>query len=392
MSQIKTITTSTGQNKLSFDAFYAYVWLKNLGSADVYVADYAGASSGDVDTAILPAGEAIRIVTKTKDVYIYGATTIEAHAQNFADEPFGWGSSGGGDTPVVVSPLTVTENGTYTVPTGVDGYSPVTVAVPTGAEIITRADWNALTTAQKQSKSFVAIQDSVSGYNRGVLVNGADYVPINNLLPYSTEQSVLCSANAADYISGALTWGIGDEPVLMSKTGASVSDGAVLIPASTADTYAYLHQPDTEFTVYMVLKAVGSISGARLCVTGGHSSNRDLILIRNANGHVYFGSWDTDTDTGVLADSFFVCAIRWDSTLSEGTCIIYDATTDTMVTKTVTPSQLTSNLITFGRNLGNYPVNSDVSAKFIGLVDVAETNTVMENNVRSLYQTFVSQE
>jgi hypothetical protein len=43
MSQIKTITTSTGQNKLSFDAFYAYVWLKNIGSADVYVADYAGA-------------------------------------------------------------------------------------------------------------------------------------------------------------------------------------------------------------------------------------------------------------------------------------------------------------------------------------------------------------
>ena len=32
----------------------------------------------------------------------------------------------------VIAPLNVTENGTYTAPTGVDGYSPVTVNVPTG--------------------------------------------------------------------------------------------------------------------------------------------------------------------------------------------------------------------------------------------------------------------
>lgn len=35
----------------------------------------------------------------------------------------------GGDIPAVVQPLEVTENGTYTAPDGVDGYSPVTVNV-----------------------------------------------------------------------------------------------------------------------------------------------------------------------------------------------------------------------------------------------------------------------
>lgn len=35
----------------------------------------------------------------------------------------------GGGSPVV-QPLSVTQNGTYTVPSGVDGYSPVTVNVP----------------------------------------------------------------------------------------------------------------------------------------------------------------------------------------------------------------------------------------------------------------------
>ena len=40
------------------------------------------------------------------------------------------GSEGGGDIPAVVQPLEVTENGTYTAPDGVDGYSPVSVNVP----------------------------------------------------------------------------------------------------------------------------------------------------------------------------------------------------------------------------------------------------------------------
>lgn len=39
-------------------------------------------------------------------------------------------TEGTGDAPAVVQPLEVTENGTYTSPDGVDGYSPVTVAVP----------------------------------------------------------------------------------------------------------------------------------------------------------------------------------------------------------------------------------------------------------------------
>lgn len=39
--------------------------------------------------------------------------------------------SGGGSTPTINS-LSVTENGTYTAPSGVDGYSPVTVNVPQG--------------------------------------------------------------------------------------------------------------------------------------------------------------------------------------------------------------------------------------------------------------------
>ena len=77
--------------------------------------------------------------------------------------------------------LSATENGTYTAETGT-AYSPVTVSVPTGAEIITRSDWDALTTAQKQAKGLVAIQDANTGYKRGEFVNGADYKPIPEII------------------------------------------------------------------------------------------------------------------------------------------------------------------------------------------------------------------
>lgn len=35
----------------------------------------------------------------------------------------------------VIEPLSITENGVYTAPTGVDGYSPITVNTPIGADI-----------------------------------------------------------------------------------------------------------------------------------------------------------------------------------------------------------------------------------------------------------------
>ena len=41
-------------------------------------------------------------------------------------------SGGGGSAPAVIEPLSVTANGLYTPPEGVDGYSPVSVTVPVG--------------------------------------------------------------------------------------------------------------------------------------------------------------------------------------------------------------------------------------------------------------------
>lgn len=126
MSQIKTVTTVSGENEVTFDAFYAYVWFKNVGDTDVYVAPYSGFSAGDVDVSACPAGQMVRITAHKEKVYILGASTLEIHAQNFSDCPFKVRAKGG--EQITVTPLSVSENGTYTAPTG-SAYSPVTVDI-----------------------------------------------------------------------------------------------------------------------------------------------------------------------------------------------------------------------------------------------------------------------
>ena len=43
--------------------------------------------------------------------------------------------------------------------------------------LLTRAQWDALSTAQKQAYGLVAIQNANSGFDRGELIYGADYTP-----------------------------------------------------------------------------------------------------------------------------------------------------------------------------------------------------------------------
>ena len=126
MAQIKTVTTTSGENTITFDSFYPYVWIRNSGDNDITAANYSGAQAGDENTVSIKAGEVAMIQAETENIYIIGATTCEIHAQGFAERPFKRGLGGG--EQISVESLSVTTNGTYTAPSGT-AYSPVTVDV-----------------------------------------------------------------------------------------------------------------------------------------------------------------------------------------------------------------------------------------------------------------------
>ena len=125
MSEIQT----SAETAIKFNALYPFVWIKNIGDGDCYVSNHPNITAGGVDVAYLPKGEAVLIQTRTDTVYVLGTTTVECHAQRYADSPFLDNYSEGGAEPTLIT-KSITHNGTYSASSdNADGYSSVEVNV-----------------------------------------------------------------------------------------------------------------------------------------------------------------------------------------------------------------------------------------------------------------------
>ena len=94
----------------------------------------------------------------------------------------------GGDIPAVVNPLSVTENGTYTAPEGVDGYNPVTVNVPSAIiESLSVTENGTYTAPAGKAYSPVTVNVPVPPVP-GTVINDADMV---TRIPVPVEPDVL---------------------------------------------------------------------------------------------------------------------------------------------------------------------------------------------------------
>lgn len=296
-------------------------------------------------------------------------------------------------------PLSVTNNGTYTAHEN-EAYTPVTVNVSPEIEPMTRAEWNALTTAQKQAKGLVGIKDTNTGYNRGVVVNGADY-PVISYLPNSNPEKLFCEAYVDNFSSSADSWGNGTRPAQYydnnHKPTLDTTENAIYINSYTDSScipYVDLKYPTYPFTAYVVMKAENPSRDSRLFFCLNDRSGHQGIFLRGEE--IYVGIWDDDTGTGVYSTDYFVGVI----TLSEvsptqngAAGYVYDSANDTIVRITKTPA-ITGRYITVcspDLNESGYLRNQvNGWVRYFAVIDGAETQATIEANIRSLYNTFIA--
>lgn len=288
---------------------------------------------------------------------------------------------------------TATENGTVTPDQGYDGLSSVVVNVSGGGgdvTLLTRSAWDALTTAQKQAYGLVAIQDANSGFERGILVYGADYKPIGFYLPYSDETKVICEAYVENYGDGNV-WGDGNSPItLMSGLNPSkdTSENAIYLPCAAngpACAYVDLGSPGTPFTAYIVMKLLNPAQYTRILSVMNQRTTAQGMLLYGSNINV--GSWANDTPTGISSSNYFAAAIQFAGSGS-GFGVVHGGSIITKAPSTA------GRYVTIARtDPGSDITNAEPGnayVRYLAVVNEAESQATVTANLANLANEFLS--
>lgn len=144
---------------------------KNSGAGFLQPGDMADAIS-EIDTGYPePTGTLPITANGTVNVKDYASANVQVpNTYEASDE----GKVVSNGALVAQTSQTVTQNGTYD--TTLNDEVTVNVSGGGGIPLLTQAQWDALTPNQKRAYGLVAIQDANSGFDRGELVYGADYI------------------------------------------------------------------------------------------------------------------------------------------------------------------------------------------------------------------------
>lgn len=251
-------------------------------------------------------------------------------------------------------------------------------------ELLTQSQWDTLSTAEKQAKGLVAIEQAVSGYNRGILVNGADFQPVGDLLIYSDPTKIACEA---DYTMNVINgrWGIG--PNAAYAAGCTIETNSLYAPvaASEARLYVDLGASDTPFTAYAIMKLRSPGTYTRLLSAMRSRAGGEGIILYGSTINV--SSWGSDTSTGYQASQYHAMAIKWGGSTGSGGMVhggSWISKNPSHAGQYVTVARTDIDASTSNAE----PGNADVL--FFGVVTESESTAIVQNNLSHLAQLYLS--
>lgn len=260
--------------------------------------------------------------------------------------------------------------------------------------LISRADWNALSTIQKQSYGLVAIQDAIIGYDRGTLVDGSEYKPIGSYIPNSDASHVICESYGGNFNPNLNYWGVGSSPVEFNHDATSVYpslqlDGSVFIPAKTNNAWGYidLSTASTPFTAYIIAKTVNAGTYGRIIASFANRSTNGGIMLCGSDTDIE--SWDNSTFTGISSADYIVGAIQFISAgqargFVRGYSNVYKDKPVQNVGRYIVLGRIDTNSNT------SYADPCDIYVKYVAVVNEAESIQTVTDNMDALYNSFLS--
>lgn len=240
-------------------------------------------------------------------------------------------SGGGGGA--VVQPLSVTQNGTYNPPSGVDGYAPVTVNVSGGGGL-------------------------------------------SPSLPASVQADILASAHAGNFSAESTAWG----GLTISGTAYKNRDFISFFGTNSYASYDF-GSANHSATIYIVCFAGNTGSYPQIINVPYASSGGNVPTIDHNNGTLNAGTWGNTLIPGGMVHQLFAMAMRIDNDSKK--VKFYKGSTYAEDIGFTNSGQV------FFASKG-YSSNPTANASFgyIGIVDGAESDETILANLQSLMSVF----
>lgn len=243
-----------------------------------------------------------------------------------------------------------------------------------GIPLLTRAAWEALSTAQKQAYGLVAVQDASSGFDQGELYNGASYTP--SLLIHSDPNNIITEINENDYTVGKAVWG--DWGIIGSEYVTKDASGFVNLPEN-AQAFYNLSAQNLDLTIYAIIRPHTTSHAIYYFSAPYALNNGNGVGWFSYSGNMGATTFDYNTNTDVPAgNTWFALATRISKTNSVASFFMNGETVSQLLLRNVGSQVLLSG------GPGNTDRKANIDAYYAAVVSGTESDQIILGNLLNI--------